>query len=43
MDAAMRSYYEQRAPEYDDWWLGTGLFEARERREARAHASVLPS
>ena len=31
MDAAMREYYEQRAPEYDDWWLGTGLFAARER------------
>jgi SAM-dependent methyltransferase len=31
MDAAMRDYYEQRAPEYDDWWLGTGLFAARER------------
>ncbi len=31
MDAAMRDYYEQRAPEYDDWWLGTGLFERRER------------
>ena len=27
----MREYYEQRAPEYDDWWRGTGLFEARER------------
>ena len=27
----MREYYEQRAPEYDDWWLGTGVFEARER------------
>ena len=27
----MRDYYEQRAPEYDDWWLGTGVFEARER------------
>ena len=27
----MRDYYEQRAPEYDDWWRGTGLFEARER------------
>ena len=23
----MRSYYRQRAPEYDDWWNGTGLFE----------------
>ena len=31
MDAAMRDYYEQRAPEYDDWWLGTGRFEVRER------------
>ena len=27
----MRDYYEQRAPEYDDWWLGTGLFATRER------------
>ena len=31
MDADMRSYYRQRAPEYDDWWLGTGLFEQRDR------------
>jgi ubiquinone/menaquinone biosynthesis C-methylase UbiE len=31
MDEAMREYYEQRAPEYDDWWRGTGRFEARER------------
>jgi SAM-dependent methyltransferase len=31
MDAAMRSYYEQRASEYDDWWLGTGLFAQRDR------------
>jgi len=27
----MRAYYEQRAAEYDDWWLGTGLFEQRDR------------
>jgi ubiquinone/menaquinone biosynthesis C-methylase UbiE len=27
----MREYYERRAPEYDDWWLGTGLYAARER------------
>jgi ubiquinone/menaquinone biosynthesis C-methylase UbiE len=27
----MRSYYERRAREYDDWWLGTGLFADRER------------
>src|ERR1044072_659232 len=31
MDEAMREYYEQRAPEYDDWWRGTGRFAARER------------
>lgn len=27
----MRAYYDRRAPEYDDWWLGTGLFENRLR------------
>ena len=27
----MRWYYDRRAPEYDDWWLGRGLFAARER------------
>src|SRR5215203_4063941 len=27
----MRRYYDQRAPEYDDWWLGTGLFAERDR------------
>jgi SAM-dependent methyltransferase len=27
----MREYYDQRAPEYDDWWNGTGLFAGRER------------
>lgn len=27
----MQAYYEARAPEYDDWWLGTGLFEQRDR------------
>jgi ubiquinone/menaquinone biosynthesis C-methylase UbiE len=31
MDPAMRSYYERRAPEYDDWWHGTGRFEQRDR------------
>src|SRR3954452_17400743 len=31
MNPAMRAYYEQRAAEYDDWWLGTGLFAQRER------------
>ena len=31
MDARMRAYYEQRALEYDDWWLGTGRFAERGR------------
>jgi demethylmenaquinone methyltransferase/2-methoxy-6-polyprenyl-1,4-benzoquinol methylase len=31
IDDGMRSYYEQRAAEYDDWWLGTGLFVERDR------------
>jgi ubiquinone/menaquinone biosynthesis C-methylase UbiE len=26
-----KAYYEQRAAEYDDWWLGTGLFAERKR------------
>jgi ubiquinone/menaquinone biosynthesis C-methylase UbiE len=29
--APMRDYYERRAREYDDWWLGTGLFAQRDR------------
>lgn len=27
----MREYYEARASEYDDWWLGKGLFAKQER------------
>jgi ubiquinone/menaquinone biosynthesis C-methylase UbiE len=27
----MRTYYQRRAPDYDDWWLGTGKFEERDR------------
>ena len=27
----MKEYYDRRAPEYDDWWLGRGLFAGRER------------
>jgi SAM-dependent methyltransferase len=26
-----KAYYEQRAPEYDDWWTGGGLFATRDR------------
>jgi ubiquinone/menaquinone biosynthesis C-methylase UbiE len=31
VDEQMRAYYERRAPEYDDWWNGTGLFAERDR------------
>ena len=27
----MKAYYERRAPEYDDWYLGTGKWEHRDR------------
>ena len=27
----MKEYYDKRAPEYDDWYLGRGLFEPRDR------------
>lgn len=27
----MKEYYDKRASEYDDWWLGRGLFAGRER------------
>src|SRR3954451_14596496 len=31
IDEGMRAYYEQRAAEYDDWWLGRGRFAERDR------------
>ena len=31
MNREMRAYYDDRAAEYDDWWLGTGLFADRDR------------
>jgi demethylmenaquinone methyltransferase/2-methoxy-6-polyprenyl-1,4-benzoquinol methylase len=31
IDDEMRAYYDRRAPDYDDWWLGNGEFEQRER------------
>jgi ubiquinone/menaquinone biosynthesis C-methylase UbiE len=31
MTQAERIYYDRRAPEYDDWYRGTGLFAARVR------------
>jgi ubiquinone/menaquinone biosynthesis C-methylase UbiE len=27
----VRAYYDRRAPEYDDWWRGAGLFAERDR------------
>jgi ubiquinone/menaquinone biosynthesis C-methylase UbiE len=30
-DDRMRAHFDQRAAEYDDWWLGTGSFAERER------------
>jgi ubiquinone/menaquinone biosynthesis C-methylase UbiE len=27
----MKAYYDARAPEYDNWWRGTGLFVERDR------------
>jgi ubiquinone/menaquinone biosynthesis C-methylase UbiE len=27
----VKEYYDKRAPEYDDWYLGHGLFEERDR------------
>jgi len=27
----VKTYYDRRAPEYDDWWLGKGLFADRDR------------
>jgi ubiquinone/menaquinone biosynthesis C-methylase UbiE len=42
-----RAYYERRAAEYDDWYLGTGLFEQRIRpgwaEELTALKAVLAS
>jgi ubiquinone/menaquinone biosynthesis C-methylase UbiE len=39
--APMRDYYERRAREYDDWWLGTGLFTRRVRPGWRAEVKRL--
>ena len=27
----MKAYYDRRAPEYDEWWFGTGLHADRDR------------
>jgi ubiquinone/menaquinone biosynthesis C-methylase UbiE len=45
----VRTYYDRRAPEYDDWWLGQGLFADRnrpgwdeEREQLAAVVAALP-
>jgi demethylmenaquinone methyltransferase/2-methoxy-6-polyprenyl-1,4-benzoquinol methylase len=37
----MRAYYDARAPEYDDWWLGTGRFTQRDRPGWHEDAAAL--
>ena len=41
MHEAERIYYDRRAPEYDDWYLGTGLFAARVRPGWHAELEAL--
>jgi ubiquinone/menaquinone biosynthesis C-methylase UbiE len=41
VDDGMRAYYERRAAEYDDWWLGTGVFASRDRPGWAAEVEVL--
>lgn len=47
MTEAERLYYNQRAPEYDDWYLGAGLYAERPRpgwhEEVEALRSILRS
>jgi len=37
----VKAYYERRAAEYDDWWLGTGLFASRHRPGWHDEATAL--
>jgi ubiquinone/menaquinone biosynthesis C-methylase UbiE len=41
MTETERIYYDRRAPEYDDWYLGTGLFAARVRPGWHAELEAL--
>jgi len=45
MGPELRAYYDRRAAEYDDWWLGTGRFAGRDRpgwgEEVRALEALL--
>jgi ubiquinone/menaquinone biosynthesis C-methylase UbiE len=37
----VKAYYERRAAEYDDWWLGTGRFAGRQRPGWREESEAL--
>jgi ubiquinone/menaquinone biosynthesis C-methylase UbiE len=37
----VKAYYEARAREYDDWWLGRGLYAANRPRDWDAERSLL--
>jgi demethylmenaquinone methyltransferase/2-methoxy-6-polyprenyl-1,4-benzoquinol methylase len=37
----VKEYYDKRAPEYDDWYLGRGLFEPRDRVSWDAELELL--
>jgi ubiquinone/menaquinone biosynthesis C-methylase UbiE len=37
----VKAYYDRRAPEYDDWWYGTGRFADRERPGWREERDAL--
>ena len=37
----MKAYYERRAAEYDDWWLGMGRFAGRQRPVWREETEAL--
>jgi ubiquinone/menaquinone biosynthesis C-methylase UbiE len=37
----VKVYYERRAAEYDDWWLGTGRFAGRQRPGWREETEAL--
>lgn len=43
MRQSERAYYEARAPEYDDWWEGTGRFARRDRPAWRELVGELAS
>ena len=37
----MKTYYDRRADEYDDWWLGRGLYADRDRPDWDDEVAVL--